>query len=82
LKEWNPSVDSHGSVFKMLFIAPRACFSVITLTPALKIVQNRVKIIHNRGFPKTSVSGKATLKFAVLQGCYKIKSLKNCKSLA
>jgi hypothetical protein len=36
---------------------------------------------NNRGFPKTSVFGKATLKFAVLQGCYKAKSLKNRKSL-
>jgi hypothetical protein len=34
-----------------------------------------------RGFPKTSVFGKATLKFAVLQGCRKVKSLKNRKSL-
>jgi hypothetical protein len=36
----------------------------------------------DRGFPKTSVFGKATLKFAVLQGCRKIKSLKNCKRLS
>jgi hypothetical protein len=35
-----------------------------------------------RGFPKTSVFGKATLKFAVLQDCRKIKSLKNRKSLS
>jgi hypothetical protein len=33
------------------------------------------------GFPKTSVFGKTTLKFAVLQDCRKVKSLKNRKSL-
>jgi hypothetical protein len=34
------------------------------------------------GFLKTSVCGKASLKFAVLQGCRKVKSLKNRKGLS
>jgi hypothetical protein len=47
-----------------------------------EFLHRRYESRNTRGFPKTSVFGKATLKFAVLQGCYKVKSLKNRKSLS